>query len=117
MNQQARSNSMPLGVVLTTTPYHSPSGRETVSRGVQPEPDGPSGSVVVENESVVVADVVTVVVTIAVVAVVTVGGAVVTAGAGISVTAPPDPVHAETRATVTHPTSRRRPFVSAKAGE
>jgi hypothetical protein len=46
VNQQARSNSMPVAEVASTNPNHSPSGRLAASPGLHPEPEGPSAKVV-----------------------------------------------------------------------
>jgi hypothetical protein len=116
---------MPLADALTTTPYHSPSGRVIASPGVQPEPEGPRDWVVVGAATVVAT-----VVTGAVATVVAedvdeaIGGAVVSLATDVTVTTCPvvsdtplDPVQATAKTSEITPAVRRRLMGSADSGE
>jgi hypothetical protein len=98
VNQQARSNSMPVAEVASTNPNHSPSGRLAASPGLQPEPEGPStevvGGEVVGVDDEVVADCTVVVAPVVVDVLSAIGGVVVADdGSGLSAS----PLHEASR--------------------
>jgi hypothetical protein len=98
---------MPLCDALTTVPNHSPSGRVTPSPGVQPDPDGPSGWVVVGGVPVVTTVVVGVVDEGDVTVVEVAKAVTVTTETVVSDTTL-DPVHAATMRSDTTPAASRR---------